>query len=187
MRRLNPRSARWRTLLKSRNSFYYAQKKHFFVEIAVDSFYYYYKGEESGETHLQRSHIRRLSLILNVSESESICSDFSPEKLVICVGGAALGAEWRWVARNKPMSGLLFFNNFHNFKISRWRFVQMPIKLFLWWRWFKLQYFLPHLSLSRLFFICLSHEMYITKFIVQIWKLNPSQKSRISKFFILIR
>jgi hypothetical protein len=105
-----------------------------------------------GETHQQRSHIRRLSLILNVTESESICSDFSPEKLVICVGGAALGAKWRWVAPNKPMSGLLLIKNFLNFKISRWRFVQMPIKLFLWWWWFKLQYFLPHLSLSRLFF-----------------------------------
>jgi hypothetical protein len=68
------------------------------------------------------------------------------------VGGAALGAEWRWVARNEPMSGFLLFKNFLKFQISKWRSNQTPIKLFLWWRWFKLQYFLRHfLPLSRLF------------------------------------
>ena len=35
------------------------------------------------------------------------------------VGGAAPGGEWRGVARNEPMSGLLFFNNFYKFQNSK--------------------------------------------------------------------
>lgn len=69
-------------------------------------------GALSGETHPRRSHFCSLSPILKVINSESIWNDFSPAKSVVRVGGAAQGAEWRCVARNKPMSGLLFLKIF---------------------------------------------------------------------------
>jgi len=82
------------------------------------------------------------------------------QHLLWIVGGAAPGAEWRGVARNEPMSGLLFSNKFIKIQISKRRSIQTPIKLFFWWWWFKLQFFLPHLPLSRLFYLFDSRNIY---------------------------
>jgi len=58
------------------------------------------------------------------------------------------------------MSGLVFSNKFIKIQISKRRSIQTPIKLFFWWWWFKLQFFLPHLPLSRLFYLFDSRNIY---------------------------